>query len=194
MLSLGGELSVWEQPLNYLKKNHIYSEVCKLGQRELISGAVLNYVNYLSPKRQNLPPECCKRVGFAILFLIQDSSWAIPIWEAEWDSSVLKASLFKWRAFFLSDEERDWLKFSNKSRFRAKPSEELQRKLCGFLTGSGWSKDQTQGLSLLRDGPLLIHAWGWEQEQSLSAGALGASWNDPASLFIFFYLFCQIWG
>lgn len=39
-------------------------------------------MSYLSPKRQNLPAESWKHVGFAILFLIQDSGWAIPIWEA----------------------------------------------------------------------------------------------------------------
>lgn len=72
--------------------------------------------------------------------------------------------------------------FLSNSRFRAKLSEELQRKLCGFLKGSGCcSKDQTKGLSLAGDRPLLIHAQGWKQQWSLSVSALGASWNDPAA-------------
>lgn len=127
-----------------------------------------------------------KHVGFAVLFLTRDSSWAIPLWEAGWDSRFLKALLLSWRVFSLSDEERDCLKFSSSNRFRAKPSEELQRKLCGFLTGLGWSKDQPKGLSLVRDGPLLIHAQGWKQQSSPSGGALAASWNDPAA--------CSAWG
>lgn len=97
------------------------------------------------------------------------------LWEAGWDSRLLKDLLLSGRVFLLSDEERDCLKFSSSSRFRAKPSQELQRELCGFLTGSGWSKHQPKGLSLVRGGPLLIRAQSWKQQSSLSGGALAAS-------------------
>lgn len=108
------------------------------------------------------------------------------LWEAGWDSRLLKDLLLSWRVFPLSDEERDCLKFSSSSRFRAKPSQELQRELCDFLNGSRWSKHQPKGLSLVRGGLLLICAQSWKQQSSLSGGALAASWNGPAA--------CSAWG
>lgn len=44
-------------PSNELEETCIYPEEHNLGQRNLISGAVLNYASYLSQKRQNLFPE-----------------------------------------------------------------------------------------------------------------------------------------
>lgn len=54
-------------PWKLLEENHIYPEGHNLGQRYLISGAVLNYVCYLSQNQQNLSPETWNYVGFAIL-------------------------------------------------------------------------------------------------------------------------------
>lgn len=68
-------------PSKLLEETCIYPEERNLGQRYLISRAVLNYVSYLSQKRQNLSPDLKEYVGFAILLLIRDSSWAISTWE-----------------------------------------------------------------------------------------------------------------
>lgn len=44
-------------PSKVLEETCIYPEEHNLGQRNLVSGAVLNYVSYLFQKKQNLPPE-----------------------------------------------------------------------------------------------------------------------------------------
>lgn len=163
MLSLGRGVSIWEHPPNYLKKIHIYSEVRKFGQRQLISGAVLNYVSYLSPRRQNLPPESWKHVGFAILFLIQDSGWAIPMWEA--GHTLQGGTAVSLKLHCSSEEFSLWVmrRGTALNSLATADSEQNPVRSCReSSTGLGWSKDQTKGLSLAGDGLLLIHAQDWK--------------------------------